>query len=153
MSSRHLQDVFNVTIFRLPRRLEDVFKTYLQDVFKTYRRLGRQKNCYAEDVFKTCLEDTFKMSWRPTNVYWVKTDLMKLILFLLCFYKFIKNVSRITLSYFECYSFTQYLILKCNQMLEYKLIWFKGDWSSQILYAGTVLLHLHRHFKGYRTIV
>ena len=62
MSSRHLQDVFNVTIFRLPRRLEDVFKTYLQDVFKTYRRLGRQKNCYAEDVFKTCLEDTFKMS-------------------------------------------------------------------------------------------
>ena len=107
MSSRHLQDVFNVTIFRLPRRLEDVLKTYLQDVFKTYRRLGRQKNCYAEDVFKTCLEDTFKMSWRPTNVYWVKTDLMKLILFLLCFYKFIKNVSRITLSYFECYSFTQ----------------------------------------------
>ena len=28
--SRHLEDVFSVTIFRLPRNLEDVFKTCLQ---------------------------------------------------------------------------------------------------------------------------
>ena len=38
-SSRH---VFSVTIFRLPRRLQDV----LGDVFKT-------KNCCAEDMLKT----------------------------------------------------------------------------------------------------
>ena len=39
MSSRRLQDVFSVTIFCLPRRLQnvlqDVFKTFLQDIFKT----------------------------------------------------------------------------------------------------------------------
>ena len=39
MSSRRLQDVFSVTIFRLPRRLQDV----LRDVFKTFLR-----------VFKMC---------------------------------------------------------------------------------------------------
>ena len=44
ISSRRLQHVFSVTIFRLPRRLQDVFKTSLQDVFKTSsRRLGRRK--------------------------------------------------------------------------------------------------------------
>ena len=55
MSSRRLQHVFRVTIFRLPRRLEEAMKTS----WKT-------KNCYAEDVFKT--------SWRrfgdKENVYW-----------------------------------------------------------------------------------
>ena len=50
MSSRRLEDVFSVTIFRLPRRLQDVFKTYLQDVFKTS---WKTKNCYAEDMLKT----------------------------------------------------------------------------------------------------
>ena len=40
MSSSRLQDVFSVTVFSLPRRLEDV----LEDVFKTSsRRLGRRK--------------------------------------------------------------------------------------------------------------
>ena len=64
--------------FRLPRRLEDVFKTYLQyvylkrlpdilqDIFKTFPRrvcktscnyvfktFWKTKKCYTEDVFKT----------------------------------------------------------------------------------------------------
>ena len=47
MSSRRLQDVFSVTSFRLPRRLQDV----LQDIFKTSsRRLGRRKIV----TLKTC---------------------------------------------------------------------------------------------------
>ena len=45
---RH-QHVFSVTILRLPRRLQDVLKTF----WKT-------KNCYAEDVLKTCLQDVLK---------------------------------------------------------------------------------------------
>ena len=44
-----LEDVFSVTILRLPRRLEDILKTS----WKT-------KNCYAEGVLKTCLEDVLK---------------------------------------------------------------------------------------------
>ena len=40
MSSRRLEDVFSVTIFRLSRRLQDV----LREVLKTSsRRLGRRK--------------------------------------------------------------------------------------------------------------
>ena len=53
MSSRRLQDVFSVTIFRIPRRLEDV----LEEV-----KLLRWRR--AEDVFKTCLDvqDIFKIN-------------------------------------------------------------------------------------------
>ena len=54
-SSRRLQDVFSVTIFRLPRRLEN------EKLFR-WRHTG--------DVFKTCLEDILKTSWRPTNICW-----------------------------------------------------------------------------------
>ena len=43
MSSRRCEDVFSVTIFRLPRRLARC----LQDVFI------KTKNLYAEDVLKT----------------------------------------------------------------------------------------------------
>ena len=53
MSWRRLQNVFSVTIFRLPKRLEDFLKTS----WKT-------KNCYAEGVLKTCLQDVFKISSR-----------------------------------------------------------------------------------------
>ena len=45
MSSRRLQDVFSATIFRLPRRLQEV----LQDVFKTSSRR-------LQDVFARCLQ-------------------------------------------------------------------------------------------------
>ena len=89
MFSRCLADVFSVTFFRLPRRLEDALKMSLrdlqiclQDVCNTSpsrlcktssRRLGylrRQKwlrwRCVA-DVFKTYLENDCKTSWRQTN--------------------------------------------------------------------------------------
>ena len=50
MSSRHVfktsSRLFSVTIFRLPRRLQDV----LRDVVKTS---WKTKNCYAEDVLET----------------------------------------------------------------------------------------------------
>ena len=94
-SSRRLQDVFSITVFPLPRRLEDI----LQDVLKTS---GRSKNVTLktssrrleemswrclddmswrrfEDMswrrlehiswrlLKTCLEDVFKTSWRQTK--------------------------------------------------------------------------------------
>ena len=68
MSSRRLQDVFSKTIFRLPIRLEDVFKTPSRRICKTSSRrlqdvledekLLRWRN--VEDVFKTCLQDVFK---------------------------------------------------------------------------------------------
>ena len=63
MSSRRLKYVFSVTIFRLPKRLQDI----LQDVFKTSRRLQdvledekllRWRR--VEDIFKTFPEDVFK---------------------------------------------------------------------------------------------
>ena len=82
-SSRRLKDVFktclaifSVTIFRLPRRLEDVLKTSCKYVLKTsWRHLARRledvlktswktKNCYAEDVLKTSWRHVLKTSWR-----------------------------------------------------------------------------------------
>ena len=45
------QDVFSITIFRLPRRLQDVFKTYLQYVFQ--KRLQGVFKMSSQDVFKT----------------------------------------------------------------------------------------------------
>ena len=67
-SLRRLQHVFSVTILRLPRRLEDVLKTFsrplawrLKDVFKTS---WKAKNCYAEVVFKTSWRHVLKTSWR-----------------------------------------------------------------------------------------
>ena len=81
MSWRRLQQVFSVTILRLPRRLEDVLKTCLEDVLKTC--LEDVLKTYLEDVLKTCLEDVlktcledvlktyledvFKTSWRQTK--------------------------------------------------------------------------------------
>ena len=52
-SSTRLQPVFNITMFRLPRRLEDISKDVLKTSWKT-------KNCYAEEVLKTSLEDVLK---------------------------------------------------------------------------------------------
>ena len=51
-----LQYVFIVTVFRHPRRLQDV----IRDVFKT---CWKTKNCYAEDVLKTnkCLLGSFNI--------------------------------------------------------------------------------------------
>ena len=76
MSWRRLQQVFSVTILRLPRRLQDVkllrwrrfqdvFTTCLEDVLKTCLD-DVLKTCF-EDVLRTCLEDVFKTSWRQTK--------------------------------------------------------------------------------------
>ena len=54
MPSRHLEGALSVTIFFLPRRLEEVFKTS----WKT-------KNQYAEDVLKTSSRHVLKTSCRP----------------------------------------------------------------------------------------
>ena len=65
MSWRRLQHVFSVTIFRLPRRLEDILQIRLEDVLKTSRKTSwKSKNCYAEDVLKTSWRHVLKTSWR-----------------------------------------------------------------------------------------
>ena len=55
--------LFRVTIFHLPRRLEDVFKTCLQDVFlkRSWRPLGRQRNVTLRTSLKR-LQDVFSTS-------------------------------------------------------------------------------------------
>ena len=57
MSSRRLHDVFSVTIFRLPRRLEDLFKTFCE---MSSRRLVRRKIV----MLKTYWRHLQDMSWR-----------------------------------------------------------------------------------------
>ena len=81
------QDVFSITIFRLPRRLQDVFQKRLQgvfkmssqDVFKTFSR--RFQNVLARLFFKTTsrrrlatmsrrhLQDVFKTSCKTKKCY------------------------------------------------------------------------------------
>ena len=56
-SWRHLQQVFNVTIFRIPRRLEDVLKTSRETSCK-------MKSCYAEELFKMTWRHILKTFWR-----------------------------------------------------------------------------------------
>ena len=63
MSWRCLQHVFSATIFRLPRRLEDILE---DEKLLRWRRL--------QDVLKTCLEDILRTSWGhygdKQNTYW-----------------------------------------------------------------------------------
>ena len=72
MSGRHLeevfktclQDVFSVTIFRLLKRLQAVFKTSgkcLPNFLEYY---------YADEMLKTFSRHVLKTSWRATNVWW-----------------------------------------------------------------------------------
>ena len=69
MSSRRFQDVFSVTIFRLPGRLEDVLKMSsrrlargLENLFKTSsRRLGRRKIVMLKKCSRR-LQDVLKTS-------------------------------------------------------------------------------------------
>ena len=78
MPWRRLEDVFSVTVFHLPRRLQDVlqdvFKTSLQDVLEGVELLCWKR---VEDVFKTCLEEVLKTSSRPTNVCWDRSILLE----------------------------------------------------------------------------
>ena len=72
-SSRHLEDVFSVTIFYFPRRLQDIFKASsrclqcifsgpLHEVFKTssqddLKTFSSFLQDVSQDVFKTFLQD------------------------------------------------------------------------------------------------
>ena len=56
MSWRRLQHVFSVTIFRLPRRLEDISQDVLIQKIVTLKTSWRR----LEEVLKTCLEDVLE---------------------------------------------------------------------------------------------
>ena len=75
MPSRCLEDVFSVTTFRLPRRLQDVFARHVQDVLEDVKLLRLR---LVEDVFEACLEDVFKTSSRPTKICWESSSFVKL---------------------------------------------------------------------------
>ena len=64
-SPRHLQDVFSVTIFRLPRRLQDssrgICDKSSKNVFKTSSRR-------FQDLFARRLHGVFKTSYKIKNV-------------------------------------------------------------------------------------
>ena len=86
MSWRRLQHVFSVTVFRLPRRLEDFLKTSwrylarrLEDVLEDkkllrWRRLQDVLKTSWRHVLKTCWRHVLKMPWRRLGdkqiVYW-----------------------------------------------------------------------------------
>ena len=59
MSWRCLQHVFNVTVFRLPRSLEDALQLRLEDT--SWRRLEDMSWIHLEDMFWRRSED---MSWK-----------------------------------------------------------------------------------------
>ena len=75
-SWRRLHHVFSVTIFRLPRCLQDVLQICLEDLWKTYlktswRRLRRRK-IFTLITSSRSLED---MSWkRPEDVLETKKE-------------------------------------------------------------------------------
>ena len=83
ISSRRLQDILGVTIFRLPRHLEDVFKTFCEmpsrHLCKTsLRRLGRREVI----TLKTCWRRPQGMSWRRLQDLWkTKKCLLGLLLY------------------------------------------------------------------------
>ena len=68
---RRLKDIFRVTIFFLPRRLQDVLKTSGRRFTKMF---WKAKNCYVEHVFTTSWRHFLKTSSRclgdKQNVYW-----------------------------------------------------------------------------------
>ena len=57
MSWRRLQHAFSVTIWHLPKHLEDILQDVLKMSWKT-------TNCYAGDVLKTCWRYALKTCWR-----------------------------------------------------------------------------------------
>ena len=71
-SSRRLQR----NTFRLPRRLQDVFKTYLQYVFlKRFQDVLKTSSRCFQDVFKTCLLDVLQLCLQDV----FKTSLRRLV--------------------------------------------------------------------------
>ena len=72
LSPRRLEDVLKKSWRHLARRLQDVFKTYLLRWLIWLKLLLWRR---VEDVLKACFEDVFKTSWRPTNVFWVISNI------------------------------------------------------------------------------
>ena len=91
MSPGRLQDDFSKTIVRLPRRLQDVAKTYLQGVFKMS---WMTKKCYAEDVLKTSSMHALKMSSRFVEDQQIFTGIYS---FTLSWYIFFRAKDKISL--------------------------------------------------------
>ena len=89
MSSRRLQDVFSVTIFRLPKRLkEDVLQLSQRHLKDNLKTSCKTKKCYTEDVFKTSSRH-LQHVFTKTNVCWVIAD-FKISLYVSCYLK--KNI-------------------------------------------------------------
>ena len=83
MSSRRFQDILGVTIFRLPRHLEDVFKMFCEmpsrHLCKTSSKcLGRREVI----TLKTCWRRPQDMPWRRLQDLWkTKKCLLGLLLY------------------------------------------------------------------------
>ena len=68
MSSRRLEDVFGVTIFRLPRLLQDVYKTPSRRVCKkSSKDIFKASAQDVKDVFKTSSQDVLTRCLRKTS--------------------------------------------------------------------------------------
>ena len=85
MSWRHLEDVFSVTICRLPRRLQNAFKTFCKSVFKkSWKTFSRPVQAVMEDkkiLCSRCLQDvleTNKMFIWKTNPIHTQDPLIRL---------------------------------------------------------------------------
>ena len=136
-SWKRLQNIFCVTILRLPRRFQDLS----QDVFKTP---WKTKNCYAEDVFKTSSRHVLKTSWRhilktssrrlpgKQIVYWWYLYLTNLNVYLtnLCFTNlYLTNLER--MRYLEPNNYDICLILKHTSISILRIkISEIGEWAS-----------------------
>ena len=115
-----LQDVFSVTISRLPRRLQDVFKTSCKrssrrflDVFKS--SLQDFFETCLQDVFTTCVQDVFKICLQ---------DVLKTC---------VQDIFR------TCLQDVFKTRLKRNNFLNFLLDVFKTSWSMWNCYAEDVL--------------
>ena len=66
---RHLEDVFSVTIFLLPRRLEDDCKDVCKMSSKmSSRHLRKACSRYLQDVLQLSFEEVLKAPWRRLGI-------------------------------------------------------------------------------------
>ena len=66
--SEYIEDVFSVTFFWLPRRLQDFFRTCLQDVFQSYV-CETSSRCLQEVFRETSCKHVLKTSWKRKRCY------------------------------------------------------------------------------------
>ena len=82
-----LQNFFSVTIFRLPRRLEDVLKMSCKYVLKkSWRRLGRWKIVMLKTSWRHVLRTSWGHLGNKQNFYWEYLYLTNLNLYLINLY-------------------------------------------------------------------